>query len=1529
MRLFYKILRMLLAMILALLFLLPAVLFVILSFPSVQHDICRKAEVELTKLIDMNVEIGDVSIAPFNRLTLHKVVVADSAGDTVMSARRIGAGINLFDLVAKRRMVFSYAEIVGLDARISRDSIGAPLNIQPIIDALSPKDKNKPPTKYDFRINTVVIRKSSISYDVLSMPEKDMVFDPNHIQISDLRADMRIPRISNDEYDVNLRRLAFSDRSGFMLKSLSGDFHITPVGAEISGFAIDLDDSHIAFNDISVPYASYASIRESLPSIPVDFSIAPDSYVEVEDLTPFVPAFAGLDARVKLNLDLSGRVDSLVVDNLDLSTDDGNIWLRGEGEVRNLLSGIDAVEADVPRISIGAYGTDIADILQFLSPAIDGNVTNMCVNLGHVNLLGSLSGTRESGHMTAQLLTDPGVIEAEADYRRKQSSYKIYGNVQMPDFDGVALTKNATGMLAALGGVSAKVTCDLNVGAGVADGKVAVEVGKVVFKEHAYTNLMASLDIEGTKGHLDLDLDNPGASIMLVADADLGKNGKSLNMQIDADDISLYQLNVINRYPDHRLSIHGGVELEGSNIDDICGSIDFQNIKFVDDDDRGLNLGSLSVEASYSPDSIRTMVLLSDFIEGRIDGNYSFMGVVPAVRDLMSHIFPSLIEMRDSVAIHSNPHVAVNDFTYNFVIKDTEPLGNLIKLPVNVIYPMTISGEVDYPAHAFSFDLDAPYLQQKDKLIENTSLRINVDAGEDAGKQADMYFTMLYPTKKGAMTLMADAFAVNDHVDFDFSWNVARDRTFKGDVRLSASFGRDDENRQTTRVNVNPSELVFNDTVWNVNSASIDISDNRAKVNGFRVGRQNQYISINGQVSSTPDDSLTLVLKDVNLDYIFETLDIGTAMFGGIATGTFYASSLFSPAPCLYTPSLDVQNLSYNKSLMGNASIKSEWLPDEKAVTINALIDQPNGCKSKILGAIFPMADSLDFHFDADKIEIGFMKPFMEAFTSDVSGFASGKARLWGTFKLIDMVGDIYAQDVKLKLDFTNTYYTATDSVRLTPGRIDLDNITLRDVNGNTALLNGWITHKCFKQPRFNFAITNARNMLVYDVRENPESIWYGTIYGNGSAGIVGVPGEVDINVNMSTAARSTFTFVLSDAEQAYDYNFITFRDRDQALKDSLRADNATPQIVRELKKRIARSEEGGGSSVYKMNIAVDVTPSALVTLVMDPVGGDRIKAYGSGNLRMSYDSANEDLKMFGTYTLTRGNYNFTLQDIIIKDFTIRDGSSISFHGDPYSAQLDIKAVYSVNANLSDLDESFLDDKELNRTNVPVNALLNVNGDMRQPDINFDLEFPTLTQDTYRKVRSIVSTEDMMNRQIIYLLALNRFYTPEYMNTTKGNELVSVASSTISSHLGSILGQLSDNWSIAPNFRSDRGDFSDVEVDLALSSHLLNNRLLFNGNFGYRDKSLNNNSFIGDFDIEYLLNRSGSIRLKAYNRYNDQNYYVKNSLTTQGVGVVFKRDFDNVFSFLRPLRRKFRKKEAEKPKPVEADTTVTVDTVDK
>ena len=101
-----------------------------------------------------------------------------------------------------------------------------------------------------------------------------------------------------------------------------------------------------------------------------------------------------------------------------------------------------------------------------------------------------------------------------------------------------------------------------------------------------------------------------------------------------------------------------------------------------------------------------------------------------------------------------------------------------------------------------------------------------------------------------------------------------------------------------------------------------------------------------------------------------------------------------------------------------------------------------------------------------------------------------------------------------------------------------------------------------------------------------------------------------------------------------------------------------------------------------------------------------------------------------------------------------------------------------------------------------------------------------------------------------------------------------------------------NNWNLGTNLSTGDKGFSELETfEGILSAQLLNNRLLINGNFGYRDNPLANTNFVGDFEAEWLLNRSGEVRLKAYNETNDR-YYTKTNLTTQGIGIMYKKDFN-------------------------------------
>ena len=149
--------------------------------------------------------------------------------------------------------------------------------------------------------------------------------------------------------------------------------------------------------------------------------------------------------------------------------------------------------------------------------------------------------------------------------------------------------------------------------------------------------------------------------------------------------------------------------------------------------------------------------------------------------------------------------------------------------------------------------------------------------------------------------------------------------------------------------------------------------------------------------------------------------------------------------------------------------------------------------------------------------------------------------------------------------------------------------------------------------------------------------------------------------------------------------------------------------------------------------------------------------------------------------------------------------------------------------------------------------------------------------------------------QILYLLGIGKFYTYDYGNSTgqSSNAMSSVLSSTLSGQLNNMLSQIIDSnkWNFGTNVSTGEKGWTDVEVEGILSGQLLNNRLLINGNFGYRDNPLASTNFVGDFDIEWLLTKSGEIRLKAYNQANDR-YYAKTTLTTQGIGIIYKKDFN-------------------------------------
>ena len=355
-----------------------------------------------------------------------------------------------------------------------------------------------------------------------------------------------------------------------------------------------------------------------------------------------------------------------------------------------------------------------------------------------------------------------------------------------------------------------------------------------------------------------------------------------------------------------------------------------------------------------------------------------------------------------------------------------------------------------------------------------------------------------------------------------------------------------------------------------------------------------------------------------------------------------------------------------------------------------------------------------------------------------------------------------------------------------------------------------------------------------------------------------------------------------------------------------------TPHDATEALTQTTNKENNEPGTEMVLNFNMNLTPQAKIRIITDNRSGDAITAYGQGPLRATWHSKG-GFDMYGVYTLSRGEYNISLQDIIRKNLMLQAGSSITFAGDPLNADLALKALYTVNGvSLNDLNYG----AGFSNKTVRADCILNITGKARAPQVNFDLDLHNISEDEKQMVRQLISTDEDMNKQVMCLLGVGRFLTTGQTVSTSGNStsqqqssaaMRSFLSTTLTGQLNaaisSILGSQS-KWTFGTNFMPGTEGWNKMEVDGLLQGRLLNDRLLINGNFGYRDNPYYASNFIGDFDIRYLLTPRGSVSLRAYSETNDR-YFTKSSLTTQGVGIMLQREFTR-------LRDLFRKKRTKK-----------------
>lgn len=1016
-----------------------------------------------------------------------------------------------------------------------------------------------------------------------------------------------------------------------------------------------------------------------------------------------------------------------------------------------------------------------------------------------------------------------------------------------------------------------------------------VNLGRILDNRKLGT-VVAKIDAHGTMKHIFAKGN--------IARFDYG-NYDFHNIEIDGDyDMKALRGTASIADPNVNLSVKGDYHL-GSRLYALDAAINHL---------RPTVLGMKMHDPSYSLDNI-SISANNKGKEGHLDVEAPFVSLYARGQYDLTTIYGSIMRLvADKLptipGISKHAAKGYNDFTLQANITSAEVLQRMFGLPLSLSLPVHINGNISDAEKNVNLYINAPNFSWDGSAFHDANIELNT-IGDSLRMEARI--SQGLPYEKAPVYRLRAAAADNNLSTLLYYANQSSKLPITGKIDARTQFFTSDNGATGVHVTVNPSEIMLGEKKWLLNPADIIYRKNELTVDMLNFSHGDQHIIINGKATPQATDSIVADLKDVDVAYILNLVNFHSVDFAGKASGKAVVKSIFQ-TPEAYA-NLDIKDFVFENGPLGTLHAKAAYDNQEGQINIDATAEDGPEHLTVINGYVSPKRNYIDLGIEAHNTSLKFMENFCGSFLNNVEAWCKGKLNVVGDLKNINLVGDVVAHG-RMHMKQLGTDYTFNHlRAHAIPDDIQFEGDSIYDSHYNGkhshfALIRGGIHHKHLTRLSYDLDI-DANNFLGFDTHEFGDDTFYGTVFATGTVGIHGKSGETIIDIDATPEPHSIFVYNVASPDAISAGSFIHWND-------------ATPYIYRpyspDSDKDKKKDSSSNFSSDMRINFLVNTNPNLTLKLMMDDQTGDYITLNGNGVIRANYYNKG-GLDMFGNYVVDHGQYKLTIQNIIKKDFDFQPGGTIAFGGDPYNAPLNLQAKYTVNGvPLSDLNIG----RSFSSNNIRVDCLMDITGTPGAPKVDFSMDLPTVNSDAKQMIYSVINSQEEMNQQVLYLLGIGRFYTQTKNNQTSEDAsqqsqtslaMQSLLSGTISQQINNVLSSFvnSSNWNFGANISTGNEGFNNAEYEGILSGRLLNNRLLFNGQFGYRDNANATQSFIGDFDLRYLIFPNGNLSIHVYNQTNDR-YFTRNSLNTQGVGLIMKKDFFNLRDLL-GIKKKSKDKE--------------------
>ena len=1418
----------------------------LLHIPFIQNTIGECVGDALSEKLGTKVSIGRVDLGFVNRIIIDDSQMLDQQNKQMLTVSRISVKVNLLAL-ANGQIEITSAQFFGLNANLYKATPETKPNFQFVIDSLASKDTTKQQTPINLQINSLIIRNSSVRYRLLSSASVANRFSPNDIEAQNISAHFIVNRITNDSLNVKVKRLSLNERCGFTLRRLALNAIVSRSGAQIEKLHLELPNSTIESKRIAATYRMNGDAPD-MQSLRFEGTLNA-SRITPHDIACFVPQLRSFDMPLALSIGFNGTGNSLNVSHLDIENIDRSLVLNAKAHaLRNAQT---TWHAEVSRLF--ASNETIGSVYKTITSNELPDIVN---RLGDISLTAKADGTDADGSLSTQLNCATGSIKLTAAKKQKA----LRAHVETHKFElGKLLNSDKAGIVSL--SLDAQGSSKDNIG-------VSGSIYDISFNNYTYRNINLKADYINKALNGSATIDDPNLRATVEGLFEHRSPTPHLRVTTDVQTFAPAALNITKKWNGAQFAGTATCDIKGSNINNAEGQIDIADFT-MQNADSCYAIRNINVETGFN-DGNHFLSLKSDFGTIDLNGHFSYSSIVRSLLNLVADKLPTIPGLK------KQPQTDHNDFTINASIHNTEWLQRLLGVPLEIHRPLSLSGELDDRNNSIDLWCDVPSF-----TYAGTNYRdayINIESPGDTLK-ADVRIKKIAQNGK-ALALKLRAGAFDNHLNTSMEFHNDARRSLSGVLNTSAVFAKNEEGESTAYIDILESRTTIGDTTWHIHPARVTYYKDHLNIDGFHVSHANQEIGIDGTATHSVDDSLTVKLKNVDVNYVLDLINFHSVEFDGRASGTAQLAGIFGKAP-LISSDLQVDQFKFEGGRMGTLFAKIGYNSEEGRIEFDAVAEDEGDRRTIIDGYVSPRNKYIDLGIKAEGTRAEFLSGFCDSFMDNIDASINGKVNVVGAFKNINLIGKAKV-DGSVRLTALNTTYALRgDSVHFLPDEIRFCNDTIYDRHNNMGIVTGGLHHHNFSNWTYDIDV-EAQNLLAYDTHSFDGESFYGTAYTTGTCQIRGKSGEVTIDVNATPERNSILVYNAADNSSLSSQDYIQWRTHEK--KDSVETENNNHVNI--------------GTNI-KLNFLINCTPDATLKIIMDEKTGDYIKLNGEGVLRATYFNKGT-FDLYGNYYVDHGTYKLTIQNIIKKDFEFLSGGSIAFGGDPYNATLDLSALYVVNSvSLADLNIG----NSFSNNNVRVNCLMNITGTPESPKVSFNLDMPTLSNDAKQMVHSLLNAEEETNQQVLYLLAVGRFYAQNDNNNGASTQqfsqtslaMQSFLSGTISQQINTLLSSVinNNNWNFGANISTGTDGFYNAEYEGILSGKLLNNRLLLNGQFGYRDNPNTTNNFIGDFDMKYLLFPNGNLAINVYNKTNDR-YFTRNSLNTQGLGLIMKTDFNRI-----------------------------------